>query len=387
MKFKPTVPTKRNKKEVSTSAIDDALNSSEGSRGGFGERGRGRGRGRGASRGRGGGRGIIQVEASASGIFSLGPSSMSSRGRGNAGGGFAGYAGDTTSRVEQESSPETDINNKFDNLGTGTNPVTFPHISRTAGDIDPIDLSVLRKKIAWLTVKSRKSESSNNDEDADTDTDADVKVKDDMDVDTTTGIDPSHLAAASDIAMDIVNAEEKAKKAEKRKIKLEEETARVAGFPKIFMDDDAPAQHIFAVDEDKNLVSVADDELLFFQLPSLLPRFKQPESEKPVPAEDEEPESEDAKKERLEKESRGLDIDKLNEGRIGKLVIYKSGKMKLKIGDVYLDIAQGTRSTFLENVMVVDANTDQTKKAIELGHIVQKFVCAPDMDNLLLGSG
>lgn len=87
----------------------------------------------------------------------------------------------------------------------------------------------------------------------------------------------------------------------------------------------------------------------------------------------------------LEEQMKSMDLEDMPDGQIGKIVIYKSGKMKLKIGNVLLDIEQGMQSSFLENVMVVDTNNETSKKAVELGHIVQKFTCAPNMDALLDG--
>jgi hypothetical protein len=90
-----------------------------------------------------------------------------------------------------------------------------------------------------------------------------------------------------------------------------------------------------------------------------------------------------AKKSTLEEAMSNLELEDMPDGQIGKLIIYKSGKMKMKLGNILLDVNQGMQSSFLENIMVVDHESEETKKAIELGHIVQKFVCAPNMDALL----
>lgn len=162
-------------------------------------------------------------------------------------------------------------------------------------------------------------------------------------------------------------------------------------------------------------MSVADDEFLFFQLPSILPRFEKPETDEnrdeheheherehehePEPMVEVKVENEEstkakvkekdfpppAKKATLEEALAAMDLKDMPEGQIGSLVIYKSGKMKLKLGDTLLDIQQGMRSSFLEDVAIVDAESDESRKIIELGHIVQKFVCVPDMDALLAG--
>lgn len=148
---------------------------------------------------------------------------------------------------------------------------------------------------------------------------------------------------------------------------------------------------------------MADDELLFFQLPSILPRFEKPPEAKTGDEEmtdkvKEEPNTEDKGKSKaedskalpsavqrasLEEAMAAMDLNSIPEGQVGSLVIYKSGKMKMKFGDILLDVRQGMRSTFLEDVAVVDVESKEKKKIIQLGHIVQKLVCLPDMDVLL----
>ncbi|KAI8976052.1 RNA polymerase III RPC4-domain-containing protein [Pilobolus umbonatus] len=333
MKFKPTIPLKRNKKEVSVSAVDDALNSKQFSN----ERGRGRG---GRGRGRGRGRGLIIEEATASGIFSLGPSIIN-RGRGGysgGGGGFSGYGGDVNQREEGDST-HSDMVEMFTNTIQNDTPVTFKHVSRLAGDVDPVTLSQPSKTVPWMRVKSNKEEKS-------TET---VHIKAEPGLDTESTVDD----------MDTKN----------EKV--------------IYMDGDAPAQNIFALDQNEQLLCVAEEELLHFQLPTVIPRFEAIKADEvKEEVEDVDKMNEDETK-ALEESMKQLDLSELPEGQIGKLIVYKSGKMKLKVGSILLDIQQGTQSTFLENIMVVDHESEESKKVIELGHIVQKYVCAPNMDALL----
>ncbi|KAI7853036.1 RNA polymerase III RPC4-domain-containing protein [Circinella umbellata] len=387
MKFKPTVPTRRNKKEVTASAIDEKLKS-EG-----GDRGRGRGRGRGAGRGRGRGRGgpmDVVAQTTASGFFSLGPSAMSSRARqfGSGGGGYT-HGGDASgNRHEPESSEASDMINLFADGGhDGMLPVVFQHVSRTAGELDPSDLTTRRDKIPWLEVKSKKPALS-----------AIIKK------------DPVKQEPLSD-------DEDKMDMDRKPDTGTDDEEEESNNTQPLLMDDDAPAQNIFGINEKRQMVSVADDELLFFQLPSVMPKFEEPiKNEKNDEEEgeggdenggeagdeeknkkkDEDVEMKDkvklekglppaAKIPALEEAMQSLELSEMPEGQIGKLVVYKSGKMKLKVGDILLDVQQGMRSSFLEDVMVVDTESDDKKKVIELGHIVQKFVCMPDLDALLEG--
>lgn len=129
---------------------------------------------------------------------------------------------------------------------------------------------------------------------------------------------------------------------------------------------------------------MADDELLFFQLPSILPQFEKNNDEPVEPADSKDTQLPPAaKKSTLESAMASLSMGDMPQGQVGSLVVYKSGKMKLKIGDVLFDITQGMQSSFLENAMMVDTLSEDKKKVIELGNLTQKFVCMPDMDALL----
>lgn len=336
----------------SSSTIDEALNkprNGPGERGGRGARGRG-------GRGRGRGRGLIMVDTStASGIFSLGPSAVS-RGRpgfGGGGGGFASYGGDVGNRQENDNGNSDMIEMFTSNVG-GDTPVTFKHVSNSESDIDPVTLHQKMHKIPWMTVKVEKK----------------TKVKEE-------NVD------AMDIEQSTVPEEQP------------EEDEEDVELPKLYIDSDSPAQNIFALDQKHRLVCVAEEELLQFQLPTVLPKFQKVKIEDDVDMLNEvktetlEGESTNslppaAKKSTLVEAMANLELEDMPNGEIGKLIVYKSGKMKMKFGNILMDVQQGTQSTFLENIMVVDHESEETKKAIELGHIVQKFVCVPSIESLLL---
>lgn len=330
----------------SSSAIDDALNSKsrEGGRGG-GVRGMGRGRG------------LIIEEATASGIFSLGPSAVSRSGSsrpGYGGGGYASFGGDVGNRAEADSEG-TDMVEMFTTSASHDTPVTFPHVSQFEGDVDPITLHQKVDKVPWMTVRSKKQEGA-----ADK-----VKIKSED--------------GDGDAEMD----ENKEKEHESD---MEEEGT--AEGEKVYMDSDSPAQNIFALDEKQRLVCVAEEELLYFQLPTVVPKFEAPKTpEADIKIETDEAEKNElpasARKSTLEEAMSNLDLKDMPEGQVGKLIVYKSGKVKMQFGNILMDVIQGMHSSFLENVMVVDHESEETKKAIELGHIVQKFVCSPNMDTLL----
>ncbi|CAO3609951.1 unnamed protein product [Cunninghamella blakesleeana] len=412
MKFKPTIPAKRNKKEVTTTeeSSKDNERGRDGFRGGFRGRGDGRGRGRGGGRGRGRGRGLIVEEVTASGIFSLGPSAVSSRARGGyavSGGAFASYGGDSSSRHETENGSESDINILFANATDGFTPTVFPHVGRLDGDLDPTDLTSIKKKVPWLTIKSKEIKKEKDDDNNNNDDDKLKKIKTEIDDDDEQNkLLKDVKKEKDDNELNLMNIDNNEKdKSTEVKNEVEDNTQQILHNQESWtMYEDAPAQNIFAVNEHNKVVSVADDELLFFQLPTVVPRFELPKSEEDK--EDENMEDTDktegekdnktddkgksklppsAQKVTLEEQMNTMNLEDMPDGKIGKIIIYKSGKMKLKIGNVLLDVEQGMRSSFLENVMVIDSKNETSKKAVELGHIVQKFTCAPNMDALLKG--
>ncbi|KAI8060843.1 RNA polymerase III RPC4-domain-containing protein [Gongronella butleri] len=362
MKFKPTIPARRNKKEVTASALDQVIKNEGhdrhgGDRGGRGGRGRGRGARGGRGRGRGRGRGLVVEEVTASGIFSLGPSAAASRSRSAmmaSTGAYANYGGDVDSSRYDENGADTDMSVLFSSVADTTTPVVVPHVARTAGELEPSDLTRSGHKIPWLRTKK----DSNS---MDVDTKAEVKLE------------AMEDGPTSDAGAD----------------------AAVSAPPQELweMDDDAPAQNIFGVNENNKVVSVADDELLLFQLPSVVPNFERSSKRKLKEEQVEEgadkgkaPEKSlptAAQKATLEEQMSKMSLADMPSGRVGKLVVFKSGKIKLKLGNILFDLDTGMASSFLENVMVVDTESGQGKKAIELGHLVQKFTCVPNMNALL----
>eukprot|EP01027_Heterolobosea_sp_BB2_P012064 GEZU01017509.1.p1 GENE.GEZU01017509.1~~GEZU01017509.1.p1 ORF type:complete len:249 (-),score=89.35 GEZU01017509.1:237-983(-) len=67
-------------------------------------------------------------------------------------------------------------------------------------------------------------------------------------------------------------------------------------------------------------------------------------------------------------------------GWIGEMIVYKSGKVKLQLGDVVFDVSPGTEFNFLQEVMSIDANT---KTCYNLGPIKKRILCMPDVESIL----
>ncbi|CAL1371633.1 unnamed protein product [Linum trigynum] len=73
-------------------------------------------------------------------------------------------------------------------------------------------------------------------------------------------------------------------------------------------------------------------------------------------------------------------LSQLPEGYMGKMVVYKSGAVKFKIGDVLYDVAQGSDCTFHQQVMAVNT---ETKQCSDLGEIEKHAVVSFDVGSIL----
>ncbi|XP_078182040.1 uncharacterized protein LOC144575683 isoform X2 [Carex rostrata] len=79
----------------------------------------------------------------------------------------------------------------------------------------------------------------------------------------------------------------------------------------------------------------------------------------------------------------GCSLQQLPAGYVGKMLVYKSGKVKMKLGDVVFNVDSGVKCTFHEQAVAVN-----TKKGhfCQIGNVEQHVVVTPDVDALLEGS-
>jgi len=67
-------------------------------------------------------------------------------------------------------------------------------------------------------------------------------------------------------------------------------------------------------------------------------------------------------------------------GQLGTLVIYKSGKIKLRVGDILLDVNEGVQCLFHQELMSVQPATGE---AFRLGPVNHRLVCTNDVEDLV----
>ncbi|KAF9190196.1 hypothetical protein BGZ51_008826 [Haplosporangium sp. Z 767] len=409
LKFAPTVPTKRNKKDATLSLLDEAkAGSGSGSDSGRGSlRGRG-GRGRGRGRGR-----PEDMVATASGPFSLGPAQQV-RSRaivtgGGASGAHSSYTGVQAIKVEGGEGMTGEDREYY-----GDAAIDMKFGSTTTDASAPTGLENPNKEGSTIKDEKMKEQDMEGVIGGKSKKDLGIKTFEGTEVDENVGDD------------------------EDIKLKLE-----------------GPAQDL--------LPSWPEDQMFFFQFPSIMPTFK-PRSEpysiasSPTlsPAEapmystpDGAEKTEDADEGLLAIKDEPMDQDRpilvpdnsdnvrikteqydtkpglpttggsgvaapvgqraktkvpvgatnngsstINkdkeesddslqpEGKIGRLLIYKSGKVKMKVGDIIMDVSSGSECSFLQNVMVVDSNN---KQAFVMGAVQKRMVCVPNLTQLLSG--
>ncbi|XP_067857475.1 DNA-directed RNA polymerase III subunit RPC4 [Heptranchias perlo] len=131
-----------------------------------------------------------------------------------------------------------------------------------------------------------------------------------------------------------------------------------------------------------------DDELLFLQLPDTLPGQAPTRDEKPIKAEVQTEDGQTVllkqeKSQELKHAENTCSLIDLTEGQIGKLLIRKSGRVQLVLGQVILDVTMGTTCSFLQELVSVGIGENRTGEMTVLGHIKHKLVCSPDFETLL----
>lgn len=66
--------------------------------------------------------------------------------------------------------------------------------------------------------------------------------------------------------------------------------------------------------------------------------------------------------------------------QLGKLLVFESGKVKLQLGDVLLDVSLGEESQCAQEFFAMSvAGTS----AVSMGEVARRVVCTPDIEHLL----
>ncbi|XP_062092200.1 uncharacterized protein LOC133798043 isoform X2 [Humulus lupulus] len=80
------------------------------------------------------------------------------------------------------------------------------------------------------------------------------------------------------------------------------------------------------------------------------------------------------------KACKGNKMEELPEGQVGKMLVYKSGAVKLKLGDVLYDVSPGTDVISAQDVVAINP---AEKQCCLLGELSKRVVVSPDINSLL----
>ncbi|KAF8715402.1 hypothetical protein HU200_027046 [Digitaria exilis] len=128
--------------------------------------------------------------------------------------------------------------------------------------------------------------------------------------------------------------------------------------------------------EELGLMDRSDEsQLLFVQFPASLPLPVQPESVA------EPTKGSEGRREGMRTSShRGSKLKELPGGYMGKILVYKSGKVKMKIGDTLYDVSSGSNCKFVQEVAAMNT---REKHCCTVGEISKRAVITPNIDSLL----
>ncbi|XP_015877810.3 uncharacterized protein LOC107414218 [Ziziphus jujuba] len=116
-------------------------------------------------------------------------------------------------------------------------------------------------------------------------------------------------------------------------------------------------------------------KMFFFQLPATLPMVKQSASSK-----GKEKVGSSTSSGSVGASSKGSKLEELHGGCMGKMLVYKSGAVKLKLGDTLFDVSPGSDFQVSQNVVAI--NTAK-KECNVLGELNKLVVVSPDVCSVL----
>ncbi|KAL3647056.1 hypothetical protein CASFOL_008024 [Castilleja foliolosa] len=134
-----------------------------------------------------------------------------------------------------------------------------------------------------------------------------------------------------------------------------------------------PAVELGLLDED------SENKMFFFQLPTNMPTVNLSAN------------AEGNESDKITNPSNGTakgtgasrkpcNLEALPAGLMGKMLVYKSGAVKLKLGEMIYDVSSGLNCVFAQDVAVV--NTEE-KHCCNVGELGKRVVITPDIDSML----
>lgn len=124
-----------------------------------------------------------------------------------------------------------------------------------------------------------------------------------------------------------------------------------------------------------------ETQLLFMQFPDVLPiSTSTPDTGEPMNTD--QPGTSGNNPTSKSKDAAKPNLEDVSEGYIGKLQILKSGKTRLVLGNVVMDVAVGSPCGFLQDLVAIHTENNRSDMVV-LGHVRHRLVCTPDFERLL----
>jgi RNA polymerase III RPC4 len=121
------------------------------------------------------------------------------------------------------------------------------------------------------------------------------------------------------------------------------------------------------------LFDASPNDFMLLQLPDTLPGRAPDAADMPTPS----------TSASAEKTPNLCSLEHLDEGLVGKLVRYRSGKTKLVLGDTVYDVDLGLTSDFQQHAVTINANVNERSANVySLGQINAKYNVTPDWIHL-----
>lgn len=79
-------------------------------------------------------------------------------------------------------------------------------------------------------------------------------------------------------------------------------------------------------------------------------------------------------------------LNNLRSGLLGKLEILKSGKARLRLGEMSFFVDIGVQQRFQQDLLAVKIDASQTGDLVNLGSVNNKLICSPDFESILKNS-
>ncbi|XP_043712418.1 DNA-directed RNA polymerase III subunit RPC4-like [Telopea speciosissima] len=118
-----------------------------------------------------------------------------------------------------------------------------------------------------------------------------------------------------------------------------------------------------------------EQKMIFFQLPTSLPLVK-----RSAVAESNQITGSAGPSSNVGSSDKGCSLEQLSAGLMGKMLVYKSGAVKLKLGDTLYDVSPGSDCAFAQDVVAV--NTEE-KHCCILGLPDKRAIVTPNVNSLL----